>query len=54
MVAAFFGEGGFQIFWVHDFWGSERKSTIGQKIWGNFSKICININKNLKSIENFL
>ena len=40
------------------FGGSEfsrvkRNFTIGQspKIWGNFSKICIKINKKLKDIE---
>ena len=41
--------------WGFDFLGSERNSIIGQspKIYGNFSKICIKINKNLKSIEKF-
>ena len=36
-----------------DFSRMERNFTIGQspKIWGNFSKICIKINKNLKVIE---
>ena len=36
-----------------DFSRVERKFTIGQspKIWGNFSKICIKINKKLKNIE---
>ena len=35
-----------------DFSRVERNFTIGQspKIWGNFSKICIKINKKLKKI----
>ena len=34
-----------------DFRGSEGNFNIGQspKIWGNFSKICVKINKNLKN-----
>ena len=51
-----------RIFWLWEsplnFWGSvfresERNFTIGQgpKIWGNFSKIWIKINKNVKLIE---
>ena len=36
-----------------DFSRVKRNFTIGQslKIWGNFSKICIKINKQLKNIE---
>ena len=35
-----------------DFLGAERNFTSGQslKIWGNFSKICIKINKNFGKI----
>ena len=40
-----------QMFGGTDFGGSERNFTIGQmpKIYGNFSKICIKINKTLKN-----
>ena len=44
-------EGGPQNVWGgSDFSRVERNFTIGQspKIWGNFSKICIKINKKLK------
>ena len=47
-------EGGPQNVWGGaDFSRVERNFTIGQspKIWGNFSKICIKINKKLKNIE---
>ena len=42
-----------EMFGGSDFSRVERNFTIGQspKIWGNFSKICIKINKKLKNIE---
>ena len=42
-------EGVHEMFGVSDFSRVERNITIGQspKIWGNFSKICIKINKKL-------
>ena len=44
-------EGGPPNVWGSDFSKVERNFTRGQspKIWGNFSKICIKINKNLKN-----
>ena len=46
-------EGGPKMFGGSDFSKVERNLTTGQspKIWGNFSKICIKINKKLKKIE---
>ena len=44
-------EGGPPNVWGSDFSRVERNFTIGQspKIWGNFSKMCIKINKNLQN-----
>ena len=44
-------EGGPPDVWGSDFSRVERNFTIGQspKIWGNFSKICNKINRNLKN-----
>ena len=46
-------EGVHKMFLGSDFSRVERKFTIGQspKIWGNFSKICININKKFEKIR---
>ena len=47
-------EGGPENVWGgSDFSRVERNFTIGQspKIWGNFSKICIKINKKVEKIE---
>ena len=45
-------EGVHQIFGGYDFRVQERNFTIGQspKIWGNFSKMCSKINKNVKKL----
>ena len=54
IYAGFFGWGGStKCLGGSDFLRVERNFTIGQspKIWGNFSKICIKINKKLKNIE---
>ena len=47
-MQAFSVEGGPQNVWGSDFSRVERNFTIGQspKIWGNFSKIWLKINKN--------